>query len=150
MQIASKVSPTVHSELQDTEGFFPLKYHNASTFYYKIFICFTDPCQNEVKSYHRQEFLVQTLQNSKLRLARAFTVKQIRNDITDILIPVLASFRICLMLSDKGDMVGKIFKIFSGFKSAFQKRLLGPQKPRSDWLSIIIICYQLSQTARLF
>lgn len=110
MQIALKVAQTARSESWDTDISHP-KYHNASTFYYKIFICFTDLCQNEVKSYQSQGFLVQALPNSKLRLARAFIVKQIRSDIMDILIPVLASFQICLMLSDKGDRVGKIFKI---------------------------------------
>jgi len=54
MQIAWKMSHTVHSELRDTDFFSPLKYHNASTFYYKIFICFTDLCQNEVKSYQSE------------------------------------------------------------------------------------------------
>lgn len=65
--------------------FFPsLKSHNASIFYYKIFICFTDLCQNEVKSYQSQASFLQILQNGKFHLLRASVIEQIRNDITDI------------------------------------------------------------------
>lgn len=71
--------------------FFPsLISHSASIFYYKIFICFTDLCQNEVKSYQSQGFFLQTFQNSKFHLPRASVIEQIRNYITDISPQVLA------------------------------------------------------------